>query len=337
MSENHLIPIEHRENLNVPAGYAPVFDGLQSYFNAIRKYPILEKDEEFALARRLIENQDMKAAHILVTSHLRLAAATALKYRRYNLSLAELVAEANIGLMQAVKRFDPEKGFRLSTYALWWIRAAIQEYILRSWSVVKIASTGAQKKLFFNLQKIKRDLEAYEIGDLHPENVEKIALTLGVAKKDVIEMNRRLIGGDSSLNAPVGNDPDEQNGERLDKVPSEMLSQEEIYAEREEADLRKKWLLEALKILNPREKEIFTARRLSDHIISLDELAENFGVSRERVRQIEARAFEKVRDFISERAVAGGEAPLSKALPAPPVRGRISFQKNRALPAPQNH
>jgi RNA polymerase sigma-32 factor len=283
--------------------------GLRRYLEKIRQFPMLEPAEEFALAIRWREHGDRDAAHRLVTSHLRLVAKIALGYRGYGLPIAEVISEGNLGLMQAVKRFEPEKGFRLTTYAMWWIKAAIQEYILRSWSLVKMGTTANQKKLFFNLRKAKSKISTHEEGDLHPEQVKLIAERLGVTKQDVIDMNRRL-GGDVSLNAPIRQDG--VSDEWQDWLADDTSDQEAVLAEHEESDNRRKALGEALTVLNDRERRIFEARRLSDEPITLEELAEEFGVSRERVRQIEVRAFEKVKKGVQRRVAARtGPALLS--------------------------
>ena len=268
--------------------------GLSRYLDEIRKCPMLQPQEEYMLAKRWREHGDSKAAHKLVTSHLRLVAKIAMGYRGYGLPIGEVVSEGNVGLMQAVKRFEPDKGFRLATYAMWWIKASIQEYILRSWSLVKMGTTANQKKLFFNLRKAKSSISALEDGDLRPDQVEVIATKLGVEKQDVIDMNRRL-GGDASLNAPVREDGD---GEWQDWLADDSDSQEAVLAREEETDNRRLALTRALGVLNERERIIFEERRLKDDPITLEELAERFGVSRERVRQIEVRAFEKVQDAV---------------------------------------
>jgi RNA polymerase sigma-32 factor len=274
--------------------------GLSRYLDEIRKFPMLEPQEEYMLAKRWREHQDTKAAHQLVTSHLRLVARIAMGYRGYGLPIGEVVSEGNVGLMQAVKRFDPEKGFRLATYAMWWIRASIQEYILRSWSLVKMGTTASQKKLFFNLRRMKGQLEAYEDGDLRPEHVKQIATSLSVSEEDVISMNRRL-SGDSSLNAPVR--ADAESGEWQDwLVDEEAIDQEEALADREELEHRRAYLASALEALNERERRIFTARRLSDEPLTLEDLSREFDVSRERIRQIEVRAFEKVQKAVQRFA-----------------------------------
>jgi RNA polymerase sigma-32 factor len=286
--------------------------GLSRYLEEIRRFPMLEPQEEYMLAKSWREHGDRTAAHKLVTSHLRLVAKIAMGYRGYGLPISEVISEGNVGLMQAVKRFEPEKGFRLATYAMWWIKAAIQEYILRSWSLVKMGTTANQKKLFFNLRKAKSKISALEEGDLRPEQVQIIAKRLGVTEQDVIEMNRRL-GGDVSLNAPIRDDGD--SGEWQDWLVDESSSQEARLVATEESDNRRKALGEALDVLNERERRIFEARRLVDEPITLEELADEFGVSRERVRQIEVRAFEKVQKAVKTR-VAAMEAPQSpQALP----------------------
>lgn len=271
----------------------PVFAGergLARYLTEIRAFPVLKPDEEYMLSKRFREHEDPQAAHKLVTSHLRLVAKIAMGYRGYGLPVGEVISEGNIGLMQAVKRFEPDRGFRLATYAIWWIRASIQEYILRSWSLVKIGTTANQKKLFFNLRKAKSRISALEDGDLHPDQVAAIATSLGVHKHEVIEMNRRL-SGDASLNAPVREDGPAQ---WQDTLVDDRVSPESVLAEGEESDNRHKALRGALTLLNEREKRIFEARRLMDDPVTLEELSVEFNISRERVRQIEARAFEKV-------------------------------------------
>jgi RNA polymerase sigma-32 factor len=261
------------------------------YIEEIRRFPMLEPQEEFMLAKRWREHEDRDAAHKLVTSHLRLVAKIAMSYRGYGLPISEVVSEGNVGLMQAVRRFEPERGFRLATYAIWWIKAAIQEYILRSWSLVKIGTTANQKKLFFNLRKAKSRISALEDGDMRPDQVEQIASRLGVTERDVVEMNRRL-GGDASLNAPIRDDGN--SGEWQDWLVDDSASQESRLAESEQSDNRHKALGEALTVLNDRERRIFTARQLTDEPSTLEDLADEFGVSRERIRQIEVRAFDKV-------------------------------------------
>jgi RNA polymerase sigma-32 factor len=288
-------------------------NGLSRYLEEIRRFPMLEPQEEYMLAKSWREHGDRPAAHRLVTSHLRLVAKIAMGYRGYGLPISEVISEGNVGLMQAVKRFEPEKGFRLATYAMWWIKAAIQEYILRSWSLVKMGTTANQKKLFFNLRKAKSKISALEEGDLRPDQVKLIAKRLGVTEQDVVDMNRRL-GGDVSLNAPIREDGD--SGEWQDWLVDDSASQESRLVESEESDNRRKALGEALSVLNDRERRIFEARRLADDPITLEELADEFGVSRERVRQIEVRAFEKVQKAVKSR-VAAMEAP--QAAPALPV------------------
>ncbi len=267
--------------------------GLNRYMQEIRKFPLLEPEEEYMLAKRWVEQEDTEAAHRMVTSHLRLAAKIAMGYRGYGLPQAEVISEANVGLMQAVKRFDPEKGFRLATYAMWWIRASIQEYILRSWSLVKLGTTSAQKKLFFNLRKAKNKIGALEEGDLRPENVKIIATQLGVTEKEVISMNRRMSGGDASLNATVGSEG-EGTMQWQDWLEDEDADQATDYEELDELTARREMLADAMDVLNDREKDILTQRRLSDQAVTLEELSGQYDVSRERIRQIEVRAFEKL-------------------------------------------
>ena len=279
--------------------------GLSRYLEEIRRFPMLEPQEEYMLAKSWREHGDRDAAHKLVTSHLRLVAKIAMGYRGYGLPISEVISEGNVGLMQAVKRFEPEKGFRLATYAMWWIRASIQEYILRSWSLVKMGTTAAQKKLFFNLRKAKSQISALEEGDLRPDQVRQIATKLGVTEQDVVDMNRRL-SGDASLNAPIREDS--EGGEWQDWLVDERLDQEEQLAESEELANRRSALSGALSVLNDRERRIFEARRLSDDPMTLEDLAAEFGVSRERVRQIEVRAFEKVQKAVMDR-VRQIEAP----------------------------
>ena len=273
---------------------------LQRYLQQIRKFPMLDKDEEYMLAKRWIEHGDTTAAEKMVTSHLRLVAKIAMGYRGYGLPVSELISEGNVGLLQAVKRFDPERGFRLATYAMWWIRAAIQEYILHSWSLVKMGTTAAQKKLFFNLRKLKGKLEALEEGDLRPEHVRKIAQELSVPEQDVVSMNRRLSAPDHSLNAPVRIDGD---GEWQDWLEDESDNQEAIIAEAQELDQRKALLRKAMDVLNERERHILTERRLKEESSTLEELSQRYGISRERVRQIEVRAFEKLQKAMRNAAV----------------------------------
>ena len=278
-----------------------VLEGTGRYLEEVRRFPMLAAEEECALAKRWREHGDADAADKLVTSHLRLVAKLAMGYRGYGLPISEVISEGNVGLMQAVKRFKPDKGFRLATYAMWWIKAAIQEYILRSWSLVKMGTTANQKKLFFNLRKAKSKISALEEGDLRPDQVKLIAKRLGVTEQDVVDMNRRL-GGDVSLNAPIRDDGD--SGEWQDWLVDEVSDQETRLVEDEESDNRKKALGEALSVLNEREPRIFEARRLADDPITLEDLAAEFGVSRERVRQIEVRAFQKVQRAV-QIAVAG--------------------------------
>jgi RNA polymerase sigma-32 factor len=288
--------------------------GLTRYLEEIRRFPMLEPQDEYMFAKRWREHGDRDAAHRLVTSHLRLVAKIAMGYRGYGLPISEVISEGNVGLMQAVKRFEPEKGFRLATYAMWWIKAAIQEYILRSWSLVKMGTTANQKKLFFNLRKAKSKISALEEGDLRPDQVKLIAKRLGVTEQDVVDMNRRL-GGDVSLNAPIRDEGD--SGEWQDWLVDEESDQEARLAASEEAGNRKKALGEALSVLNDRERRIFEARRLADDPITLEELAAEFGVSRERVRQIEVRAFEKVQRAVKNRVAAMEARPAaSVAVPA---------------------
>lgn len=266
---------------------------LSRYLQQIRQFPLLTADQEYMLAKRWVEHEDAEAAHKLVTSHLRLVAKIAMGYRGYGLPVSELIAEGNIGLMQGVKKFDPDKGFRLATYAMWWIKASIQEFILRSWSLVKIGTTASQKKLFFNLRRLKGKLQAVEDGDMHPDDVKEIATTLQVSEDDVVSMNRRMaMGGDASLNVPLRQDSD--GGEWMDWLADDSPQQDEIVAEREEADMRHQLLLTAMEELNERERHIFTERRLKEDPATLDDLSKEYNVSRERIRQIEVRAFEKV-------------------------------------------
>jgi RNA polymerase sigma-32 factor len=287
--------------------------GLTRYLEEIRRFPMLEPQNEYMLAKRWREHGDRDAAHKLVTSHLRLVAKIAMGYRGYGLPISEVISEGNVGLMQAVKRFEPEKGFRLATYAMWWIKAAIQEYILRSWSLVKMGTTANQKKLFFNLRKAKSKISALEEGDLRPDQVKLIAKRLGVTEQDVVDMNRRL-GGDVSLNAPIREDGD--SGEWQDWLVDDVSDQETRLAESEESDNRRKALGDALSVLNERERRIFEARRLADDPITLEDLAAEFGVSRERVRQIEVRAFEKVQRAVKSRIAAMETRPSTPALQA---------------------
>ena len=275
--------------------------GLSRYLTEIRKFPMLTKDEEFMLAKRWREHEDPAAAHRLVTSHLRLVAKIAMGYRGYGLPIGEVISEGNVGLMQAVKKFEPDKGFRLATYAMWWIRASIQEYILRSWSLVKMGTTAAQKKLFFNLRKAKAEISAFGEGDLHPDAVTHIATRLGVTNDEVISMNRRLSGPDSSLNSPLRSDSESEWQDWL--VDDKTESQEVTVADKEEHTLRMDLLGDAMKDLTDRERHILTQRRLQESPITLEELAGEYGVSRERVRQIEVRAFEKLQKAMKAAAV----------------------------------
>ena len=279
--------------------------GLNRYMQEIRKFPLLEPEEEYMLAKRWVDHQDSQAAHRMVTSHLRLAAKIAMGYRGYGLPQAEVISEANVGLMQAVKRFDPEKGFRLATYAMWWIRASIQEYILRSWSLVKLGTTSAQKKLFFNLRKAKAKVGALEEGDLRPENVTRIATDLGVSESEVIDMNRRLSGSDASLNVTVGSDG-ESTTQWQDWLEDEHSDQAGDYAETDEYDARHELLTQAMSVLNDRERDVLAKRRLSEDPVTLEDLSTSYGVSRERIRQIEVRAFEKLQVRIRELARGKG-------------------------------
>jgi RNA polymerase sigma-32 factor len=285
--------------------------GLSRYLEEIRRFPMLEPQQEYMLAKSWREHGDREAAHRLVTSHLRLVAKIAMGYRGYGLPISEVISEGNVGLMQAVKRFEPEKGFRLATYAMWWIKASIQEYILRSWSLVKMGTTANQKKLFFNLRKAKSKISALDEGDLRPDQVKLIAKRLGVTEQDVIDMNRRL-GGDASLNAPIREDGD--SGEWQDWLVDDSASQESRLVADEELDNRRKALTSALSVLNERERRIFEARRLAEDPVTLEELAAEFGVSRERVRQIEVRAFDKVQKAVKNRVAAMESPPTQPQL-----------------------
>jgi RNA polymerase sigma-32 factor len=288
--------------------------GLARYLHQIRQFPMLQPDEEYMLAKRWKEHGDREAAHKLVTSHLRLVAKIAMGYRGYGLPISEVISEGNVGLMQAVKRFEPDKGFRLATYAMWWIKASIQEFILRSWSLVKMGTTASQKKLFFNLRKVKGQIQALEEGDLRPDQVTEIARRLGVPEEDVVSMNRRL-SGDASLNAPVRA---ESEGEWQDWLVDETDDQESLLVESEEAKLRMELLSDAMEKLTDRERRVFEARRLKEEPATLEELSQEFGVSRERIRQIEVRAFEKVQKAVknaSQRALM----PKSLVGAAPPA------------------
>ena len=276
---------------------------LSRYLEEIKRFPMLSAEEEYTLAKDWQDNENLDAAHQLVTSHLRLVAKIAMGYRGYGLPMGDLIAEGNLGMMRAVKRFEPEKGFRLSTYAMWWIKASIQEYILRSWSLVKIGTTAAQKKLFFNLRRIKGEIKAYEDGDLHPDQVKQIADQLDVPEKEVVQMNRRMAGGDHSLNARIGG-AEEDGTEWQDWLIDDSEDQETRFAEAEEYNNRRQLLVEAMQDLNERELAIIQARRLADTPTTLEELSRHYGVSRERIRQIETRAFEKLQMGMKERAVA---------------------------------
>ena len=289
---------------NLPATLSNITPegNLSRYLDEIRKFPVLSQEEEFSLAKDWKDTGNIEAAHKLVTSHLRLVAKIAMGYRGYGLPMGELIAEGNLGMMHAVKRFEPEKGFRLSTYAMWWIRASIQEYILRSWSLVKIGTTAAQKKLFFNLRRLKGQIKAIEDGDLKPENVTKIATELDVSEDDVISMNRRMAGGDHSLNAPISTEG--ESGEWQDWLEDDRQTQDVQFAEAEEYDVRRKLMVEAMEDLNEREVAIIQARRLSDTPETLENLSQQFNISRERVRQIEVRAFEKLQLAVRNKAEA---------------------------------
>ena len=281
--------------------------GLTRYMQEIRKFPMLEQEQEYMLAKAWVEHEDSDSAHQMVTSHLRLAAKIAMGYRGYGLPIAEVVSEANVGLMQAVKRFDPEKGFRLATYAMWWIRASIQEYVLRSWSLVKMGTTSAQKKLFFNLRKAKKKIGAIEDGDLRPENLKRIAEELNVTEKEVLSMNRRMSGGDASLNAQVGNET-EGTAEWQDWLEDDNADQASDYEETDQLRARRAIMEEAMDVLNEREADILRKRKLSEPTITLEELSTIYDVSRERIRQIEVRAFQKLQDRMLELAREKGMA-----------------------------
>ncbi len=283
---------------------------LSKYLSRIRSFPMLDKDEEYMLAKSWSERDDVEAAHKLVTSHLRLVAKIAMGYRGYGLPLSDLISEGNIGMMHAVKKFDPERGFRLATYAMWWIKASIQEYILRSWSLVKIGTTAAQKKLFFNLRRLKGKIDAIDGGDLKPEQVTYIADTLEVAETEVISMNQRMSGGDKSLNTPMASDID-GGGEWQDWIEDDRENQEVEFAEREEFEAQYSVMKEALESLNPREQRIIHARRLTEPALTLEELSEEFNVSRERVRQIEVRAFEKLSQAVKIKSAELNLLPYS--------------------------
>ena len=274
--------------------------GLSHYLDEIRRFPMLQPQEEYMLAKRFLEHQDTNAAHKLVTSHLRLVAKIAMGYRGYGLPIGEVISEGNVGLMQAVKKFEPERGFRLATYAMWWIKAAIQEYILRSWSLVKMGTTANQKRLFFNLRKVKGKIQALDDGDLRPEQVTEIATRLNVSEAEVVSMNRRL-SGDASLNTPI-RATEGESGEWQDWLVDDHDSQEDTLIEQDELESRRSMLSEAMLVLNDRERRIFEARRLADEPKTLEELSSEFDISRERVRQIEVRAFEKVQDAVKAAA-----------------------------------
>ena len=291
-------------NMSLSVALSPE-QGLNRYLQEVRKFPMLEKDEEFILAKRWQQHQDPAAAEKMVTSHLRLVAKIAMGYRGYGLPIGEVISEGNVGLMQAVKKFDPDKGFRLSTYAMWWIRAAIQEYVLRSWSLVKMGTTAAQKKLFFNLRRLKGEMKAIEDGDLRPEHVKKIATKLGVKEEEVTSMNRRMSGGgDASLNVTIGGE--DGSAQWQDWLQDESDNQEEQLAEDQEHDTRMELLRDAMTDLNAREQDIIAKRRLSDEPMTLEELAGIYNVSRERIRQIEARAFEKLQEAMLKAAGTAG-------------------------------
>ncbi len=287
-------------------------DNLSKYLARIRSFPILEKDEEYMLAKAWSEREDVEAAHQLVTSHLRLVAKIAMGYRGYGLPLSDLISEGNIGMMHAVKKFDPERGFRLATYAMWWIKASIQEYILRSWSLVKIGTTAAQKKLFFNLRRLKGKIDAIDGGDLRPDQVTHIAETLDVDESEVISMNQRMSGGDKSLNTPMANDID-GGGEWQDWIEDNRENQEVAFAEREEFEAQYSVMRDAIESLNPREQRIIQARRLSEPPLTLEDLSEEFEVSRERIRQIEVRAFEKLAEAVKIKSAELNLLPLSSS------------------------
>ncbi|EJJ30222.1 RNA polymerase sigma factor RpoH [Rhizobium sp. CF142] len=292
-----------RNNLpSITAGEA----GLNRYLDEIRKFPMLEPQEEYMLAKRYSEHGDRDAAHRLVTSHLRLVAKIAMGYRGYGLPIGEVVSEGNVGLMQAVKKFDPERGFRLATYAMWWIKASIQEYILRSWSLVKMGTTANQKRLFFNLRRLKGRIQAIDDGDLKPEHVTEIATKLNVSEEEVVSMNRRL-SGDASLNAPI-KASEGDSGQWQDWLVDDHDSQEDVLIEQDELDTRRRMLSKAMSVLNDRERRIFEARRLAEDPVTLEDLSAEFDISRERVRQIEVRAFEKVQDAVRKEALERSKA-----------------------------
>ena len=287
-------------------------DNLSKYLARIRSFPILEKDEEYMLAKAWSEREDVEAAHQLVTSHLRLVAKIAMGYRGYGLPLSDLISEGNIGMMHAVKKFDPERGFRLATYAMWWIKASIQEYILRSWSLVKIGTTAAQKKLFFNLRRLKGKINAIDGGDLRPDQVTHIAETLDVDESEVISMNQRMSGGDKSLNTPMASEID-GGGEWQDWIEDTRENQEVAFAEREEFEAQYSVMRDAIESLNPREQRIIQARRLTEPPLTLEDLSEEFEVSRERIRQIEVRAFEKLAEAVKIKSAELNLLPLSSS------------------------
>ncbi len=289
--------------------------GLSRYLEEIRRFPMLEPQEEYMLAKRYLERDDTKAAHKLVTSHLRLVAKIAMGYRGYGLPIGEVISEGNVGLMQAVKKFEPDRGFRLATYAMWWIKAAIQEYILRSWSLVKMGTTANQKRLFFNLRKAKSRIQALDDGDLKPDQVKEIATRLNVSEEEVVSMNRRL-SGDASLNAPI-RATEGESGEWQDWLVDDHESQEDMLIEQDELESRRKMLTDSMSVLNDREKRIFEARRLSEEPLTLEDLSSEFGISRERVRQIEVRAFEKVQDAV--KAAAKRQVQALRTIEAQPA------------------
>jgi len=291
-------------NLNLPSLSVDV--GMSNYLTQIKKFPMLSPEEEYMLAKRWKKRGDLKSAQKLITSHLRLVAKIAMKYRGYGLPVNEIISEGNIGLMQAVKKFDPEKGFKLATYAMWWIKASIQEYILRSWSLVKMGTTSAQKKLFFNLKKIKNQLSINNVGDLKNEHVEEISKRLKVKKEEVVSMNRRLLGKEKSLNDPI---KDEDGTEWQDWLVDNKMDQEIVLSKRQELDHRKSLMSEAMSVLNQREKEILTSRRLSENVSTLDDLSKKHKVSRERIRQIETKAFEKLQKAILAAAKTNNLLP----------------------------
>jgi RNA polymerase sigma-32 factor len=315
------LPLARTAAVSILSGEA----GLTQYPEQIKRFPMLEPQEEFMLAKRWREHGDRDAGHKLVTSHLRLVAKVAMRYRGYGLPMTEVISEGNVGLMLAVKRFEPDKGFRLSTYAMWWIRAAIQEYILRSWSLVKMGTTANQKRLFFNLRKAKSRISALDEGDMRPDQVQFIARRLGVTEQDVIDMNRRL-GGDASLNTPIREDGD--SGEWIDWLVDDSASQESRLAESQQSENQHKALSEALTVLNDRERRIFEARRLADDPITLEELGDEFGVSRERIRQIEVSAFEKVQKAVKINVARMEEPAADAAMPTRRVNHTTRFSSS---------